>query len=71
MGFFGLCGLVAALSTRLMLSTVQNCIWIGFQHEPYAIGPLGHNERTGATTLIDHDASFSVASTAITASVNR
>lgn len=71
MGFFGLYGLVAALYTRLTLSTLLNCVGVGFQHGPYTNWQLGHNDRTGAPTLIDRYASFQVASMAIAASVTR
>ncbi len=62
MGFFGLYGSVAALATTLTLSTVVNCIGIGFQRGTHANWQLVHNDGTGAPTLIDLGASFPVAS---------
>lgn len=62
---------MAALSTRLTLSTVLNCVGVGFHHGPYANWQLGPNDRIGAPTLIDRYASFPVASLAIAASVTR
>ena len=62
MGFFGLIGSVAALSTTLTLSAVVNALGIGFQRGTHANWQLVHNDGTGAPTLIDLGASFPVAS---------
>lgn len=63
MGFFGLIGSVAALSTTLTLSAVVNALGIGFERGTHANWQIVHNDGTGAPTLIDLGASFPVAST--------
>ena len=63
MGFFGLIGSVAALSTTLTLSAVVNALGIGFERGTHANWQIVHNDGTGAPTLIDLGAGFPVAST--------
>ncbi|SDG14983.1 DUF2793 domain-containing protein [Rhodobacter capsulatus] len=63
MGFFGLIGSVAALSTSLTLSAVVNALRIGFERGTHANWQIVHNDGTGAPTLIDLGAGFPVAST--------
>lgn len=63
MGFFGLIGSVAALSTTLTLSAVVNALGIGFERGTHANWQILHNDGTGAPTLIDLGAGFPVAST--------
>jgi hypothetical protein len=63
MGFFGLLGSVAALSTTLTLSAVVNALGIGFERGTHANWQIVHNDGTGAPTLIDLGAGFPVAST--------
>jgi hypothetical protein len=63
MGFFGLIGLVAALSTTLTLSAVVNALGIGFERGTHANWQIVHNDGAGAPTLIDLGAGFPVAST--------
>ncbi len=62
-GFFGLIGSVAALSTSLTLSAVVNALGIGFERGTHANWQIVHNDGTGAPTLIDLGAGFPVAST--------
>ena len=61
MGFFGLYGSTAALATTMTLATVLNCIGIGFQRGTHANWQLVANDGTGAPTLTDMGASFSIA----------
>ena len=63
MGFFGLNGSVAALSTTLTLSAVVNALGIGFERGTHGNWQIVHNDGTGAPTLIDLGAGFPVAST--------
>ena len=63
MGFFGLIGSVAALSTTLTLSAVVNALGLGFERGTHANWQIVHNDGTGAPTLIDLGAGFPVAST--------
>lgn len=63
MGFFGLIGSVAALSTTLTLSAVVNALGIGFERGTHANWQIVHNDGAGAPTLIDLGAGFPVAST--------
>ncbi|WP_254655416.1 hypothetical protein [Roseobacter sp. MED193] len=63
MGFFGLYGSTAALTTTLTLSAVVNCIGIGFQRGTHTNWQLVQNDASGAPTLTDLGASFPVAST--------
>ncbi|TRW94368.1 DUF2793 domain-containing protein [Paracoccus sp. M683] len=63
MGFFGLLGSVAALSTTLTLSAVVNALGIGFERGTHANWQIVHNDGAGAPTLIDLGAGFPVAST--------
>lgn len=63
MGFFGLIGSVAALSTTLTLSAVVNALGIGFERGTHANWQIVHNDGSGAPTLIDLGAGFPVAST--------
>ena len=63
MGFFGLIGSVAALSTSLTLSAIVNALGIGFERGTHANWQIVHNDGTGAPTLIDLGAGFPVAST--------
>ena len=63
MGFFGLIGSVAALSTTLTLSAVVNALGIGFERGTHANWQIVHNDGTGAPTLIDLGAGYPVAST--------
>jgi len=61
MGFFGLYGSTAALATTLTLATVINCVGIGFQRGTHTRWQLVTNDGTGAPTLTDMGASFSIA----------
>lgn len=61
MGFFGLYGSTAALATTLTLATAVNCISIGFQRGTHANWQLVRNDGTGAPTLTDMGASFTIA----------
>jgi len=61
MGFFGLYGSTAALATTLTLTTVINCIGIGFQRGTHTRWQLVTNDGTGAPTLTDMGASFGIA----------
>jgi hypothetical protein len=63
MGFFGLIGSVAALSTTLTLSAVVNALGIGFERGTHDNWQIVHNDGTGAPTVIDLGAGFPVAST--------
>lgn len=63
MGFFGLIGSVAALSTTLTLAAVVNALGIGFERGTHANWQIVHNDGSGAPTLIDLGAGFPVAST--------
>ncbi len=63
MGFFGLIGSVAALSTTLTLSAVVNALGIGFERGTHANWQIVHNDGAGAPTLIDLGPGFPVAST--------
>jgi len=63
MGFFGLIGSVAALSTTLSLSAVVNALGIGFERGTHDNWQIVHNDGTGAPSLIDLGAGFPVAST--------
>ncbi|SNR73319.1 DUF2793 domain-containing protein [Paracoccus sediminis] len=63
MGFFGLIGSVAALSTTLTLSAVVNALGIGFERGTHANWQIVHNDGSGAPTLIDLGAGFPVANT--------
>ncbi len=63
MGFFGLIGSVAALSTTLTLSAVVNALGIGFERGTHANWQIVHNDGGGTPTLIDLGAGFPVAST--------
>jgi hypothetical protein len=63
MGFFGLIGSVAALSTTLTLSAVVNALGIGFERGTHDNWQIVHNDGAGAPTLIDLGASFPVTST--------
>lgn len=63
MGFFGLIGSVATLSTTLTLSAVVNALGIGFERGTHANWQIVHNDGAGAPTLIDLGAGFPVAST--------
>ena len=63
MGFFGLIGSVAALSTTLTLSAVVNALGIGFERGTHANWQIVHNDGAAAPTLIDLGAGFPVAST--------
>ena len=60
MGFFGLYGSVAALTTTLTLTAMVNCVGIGFQRVTHANWQLVSNDGAGAPTLIDLGASFPV-----------
>lgn len=61
MGYFGLYGSTAALATTLTLATAINCIGIGFQRGTHTRWQLLANDGTGAPTLTDMGASFSIA----------
>ena len=61
MGFFGLYGSTAALATTLTLATAINCIGIGFQRGTHTRWQLVANDGTGAPTLTDMGASFTIA----------
>ena len=61
MGFFGLYGLTTALATTLTLTTVVNCIGIGFQRGTHANWQLVTNDATDAPTLTDMGAAFAIA----------
>jgi hypothetical protein len=61
MGFFGLYGSTSALATTLTLAAAINCIGIGFQRGTHTRWQLVANDGTGAPTLTDIGASFSVA----------
>lgn len=61
MGFFGLYGSTAALATTLTLATAINCIGIGFQRGTHTRWQLAANDGTGAPTLTDMGASFTIA----------
>ena len=60
MGFFGLIGSTAPLSTTLTLSAVVNALGIGFERGTHANWQIVHNDGTGAPTLIDLGAGFPV-----------
>ncbi|MBO9457269.1 DUF2793 domain-containing protein [Paracoccus sp. R12_1] len=62
-GFFGLIGSVAALSTTLTLPAVVNALGTGFERGTHANWQIVHNDGTGAPTLIDLGPGFPVAST--------
>ena len=61
MAFFGLYGSTAALATTLTLAAAINCIGIGFQRGTHTRWQLVTNDGTGAPTLTDTGASFSIA----------
>jgi hypothetical protein len=61
MAFFGLYGSTAALATTLTLATAINCIGIGFQRGTHTRWQLVVNDGTGAPTLTDMGAAFSIA----------
>ncbi len=61
MGFFGLYGSTAALPTTLTLAAAINCIGIGFQRGTHTRWQLVANDGTGAPTLTDIGASFTIA----------
>lgn len=63
MGFFGLYASTSALSTTLVLSSVVNCIGIGFQRGTHTNWQLVHNDGSGAPTLTDLGAAFEVNTT--------
>jgi hypothetical protein len=65
MGFFGLYGSTAALATTLTLATAINCIGIGFQRGTHTRWQLVTNDGTGAPTLTDMGASFSIATSGV------
>jgi len=60
-GFFGLYGSTAALATTQTLAAVVNCIGIGFQRGTHTRWQLAHNDGTGAPTLINMSAYFTLA----------
>ena len=60
MGFFGLYGSTAALTTTLTLSTVVNCLGIGFQRGIHTRWQIVHNDGSGAPTLINASATFAL-----------
>ena len=60
MGFFGLYGSTAALATTLTLAAAINCIGIGFQRGTHTRWQLVANDGTGAPTLTDVGASFTI-----------
>jgi hypothetical protein len=61
MGFFGLYGSTAALATTLTLTSVLNCIGIGFQRGTHTNWQMVSNDGTGAPTLTDIGAPFAIA----------
>jgi hypothetical protein len=61
MAFFGLYGSTAALATTLTLSAVVSCIGIGCQRGTHTRWQLVTNDASGAPTLVDMGASFSIA----------
>ena len=60
MGFFGLYGSTAALTTTLTLNSIINAVGLGFQRGTHTNWQLVHNDGSGAPTLIDLGASFPV-----------
>lgn len=68
MGFFGLIGSVAALSTSATLAGMSNALGIGFERGTHANWQVVHNDGTNAPTLIDLGPGFPVsgASTVLT-----
>ena len=65
MGFFGLYGSTAALATTLTLAAAINCIGIGFQRGTHTRWQLVANDGTGAPTLTDMGASFTIATSGV------
>lgn len=65
MGFFGLYGATGALATNLTLSAVVNCVGIGFQRGTHTRWQIVHNDGSGAPTLIDAGAAFTLATDAV------
>ena len=61
MGFFCLYGSTAALATILTLAAAINCIGVGFQRGTHTRWQLASNDGTGAPTLTDMGASFTIA----------
>ncbi|MFO1144053.1 MAG: DUF2793 domain-containing protein [Amaricoccus sp.] len=61
MAFFGLYGSTAALATTLTLSAVVSCIGIGFQRGTHTRWQLVTKDASGAPTLVDMGASFTIA----------
>ena len=60
MAFFG-SGSTAALATTLALSAVVSCVGIGFQRGTHTRWQLVSNDASGAPTLTDMGASFTIA----------
>ena len=61
--FFGLSATVAAFSTSLALSSLTNCIGIGFTNGTHTNWQVVMNDGAGAPTLIDMGASFPINTT--------
>jgi hypothetical protein len=55
----------SALATTLTLSTVVNCVGIGFQRGTHNRWQIVHNDAAGAPTLINSSAAFALATDAV------